>query len=96
MKSRLWALGVLTAALAGAAPALAAPATVNLRVEGSVSTIYDAPVTTDGPHLVATLRDLGSTNGTFLDSQRIGAAELGIGSSITIGRTRAVYRSGER
>lgn len=48
MKSRLWALGVLTAALAGAAPALAAPATVNLRVEGSLSTIYDAPVTTDG------------------------------------------------
>ena len=48
MKSRLWALGVLTAALAGAAPALAAPATVNLRVEGSVGTIYDAPVITDG------------------------------------------------
>ena len=53
-------------------------------------------VTTDGPHLVATLRDLGSTNGTFLDAQRIGAAELGNGSTITIGRTRAVYRSGER
>ena len=53
-------------------------------------------VTADGPHLVATLRDLGSTNGTFLDAQRIGAAELGDGSTITIGRTRAVYRSGER
>ncbi|GAA4351235.1 DUF3662 and FHA domain-containing protein [Angustibacter luteus] len=53
-------------------------------------------VTTDGPHLVATLRDLGSTNGTFLDAQRIGAAELGNGSTITIGRTRAVYRSGAR
>ena len=48
MKSRYWALGVLTAALAGAAPALAAPATVNLRVEGAVGTIYDAPVTTNG------------------------------------------------
>jgi hypothetical protein len=31
-----------------------------------------------------------------LDAQRIGAAELGNGSTITIGRTRAVYRSGER
>ena len=53
-------------------------------------------VTTDGPHLIATLRDLGSTNGTFLDNQRIGAAELGNGSTVTIGRTRAIYRSGER
>jgi len=48
MKSRYWALGVLTAALVGAAPALAAPATVNVRVEGPVGTIWDGPVTTDG------------------------------------------------
>jgi hypothetical protein len=47
MKFRYWALGVLTAALAGAAPALAAPATVNLRVEGATSTIFDGTVTTD-------------------------------------------------
>jgi hypothetical protein len=48
MKSRLWALGVLTAALAAAAPALAAPATVNLRVEGATGTIFDGTVTTNG------------------------------------------------
>jgi hypothetical protein len=48
MKSRLWALGVLTAALVAAAPAAAAPTTVNLRVEGATGTIWDGPVTTDG------------------------------------------------
>jgi hypothetical protein len=48
MKFRLWALGVLTAALVAAAPAVAAPTTVNLRVEGATGTIWDGPVTTDG------------------------------------------------
>jgi hypothetical protein len=48
MKSRSWALGVLCAALTCAAPAAAAPTTVHLRVEGSVGTIYDAPVITNG------------------------------------------------
>ena len=47
MKYRYWALGVLTAALVGAAPALAAPATVNVRVEGLNATIFDGSVTTD-------------------------------------------------
>ncbi len=53
-------------------------------------------VTADGPHLVATLRDLGSTNGTFVDAERVSAIQLTEGSAITMGRTRAVYRSGER
>jgi len=53
-------------------------------------------VTTDGPHLVATLRDLGSTNGTFVDGERVGAVQLVEGSSVTVGRTRATFRSGER
>nr|WP_284288915.1 FHA domain-containing protein [Angustibacter aerolatus] len=53
-------------------------------------------VTTDGPHLTATLRDLGSTNGTFVDGERVRATDLGEHAAITIGRTRAVYRSGER
>jgi hypothetical protein len=48
MKFRHWALGVLTAALVSAAPAVAAPATVNLRVEGPEGTIFDGPVTTNG------------------------------------------------
>ena len=53
-------------------------------------------VTADGPHLAATLRDLGSTNGTFVDGERITATQLVEGSAVTLGRTRAVYRSGER
>jgi hypothetical protein len=53
-------------------------------------------VTADGPHLAATLRDLGSTNGTFVDGERITATQLAEGSAVTLGRTRAVYRSGER
>jgi hypothetical protein len=49
MKShRLWALGVLLLLTAVAAPAaLAAPVTVNLRIEGASSTIFEGPVTTD-------------------------------------------------
>lgn len=53
-------------------------------------------VTADGRHLVAHLRDLGSTNGTFVDGERTMSATLTEGSTITVGRTRLVYRSGER
>ena len=57
-------------------------------------------VTSDGPHLVATVRDLGSTNGTFVDGERIGRGEhgqpLGDGTTLTVGRTRATFRSGPR
>lgn len=53
-------------------------------------------VTTDGPRLVAHLRDLGSTNGTFVDGNRVTGAVLHDGNGITMGRTRLVFRSGER
>ena len=58
-------------------------------------------VTTDGPHLVATLRDLGSTNGTMVDDTKVDGGRhqsehLSEGTAITLGRTRATYRSGER
>jgi hypothetical protein len=53
-------------------------------------------VTADGPHLVAQLRDLGSTNGTFVDGGKVRTVDLTEGVTITVGRTRAVYRSGER
>jgi hypothetical protein len=49
-----------------------------------------------GSRLRATLRDLGSTNGTFVDGERARAVELVDGATITLGRTRAVYRSGAR
>jgi hypothetical protein len=53
-------------------------------------------VTTDGPRLVAHLRDLGSTNGTFVDGSRVAGEVLRDGSHITLGRTRLTFRSGER
>jgi hypothetical protein len=49
MKSLYVAVAVAaSAALIGAAPALAAPTSVNLRVEGPEGTLWDGPVTTDG------------------------------------------------
>jgi len=50
MNLRTWACAVLFALLT-CAGAQAAPVTVNLRVEGSSSTIYEAPVTTDGKQI---------------------------------------------
>lgn len=40
--------------------------------------------------------DLGSTNGTFVDGERVGAGELRDGSTITVGRSRLVFRLGPR
>jgi hypothetical protein len=50
MTLRIWACAVLVALLA-CATAQAAPVTVNLRVEGASSTIFEAPVTTDGKQI---------------------------------------------
>jgi hypothetical protein len=41
----------------------------------------------------AVLRDLGSTNGTFVDGERAGTARLVDGSTITMGRTRIRFSS---
>lgn len=51
-------------------------------------------VTTDGPHLVATVRDLGSTNGTFVNGDRISSQRLEDGDRVTIGRTTVTYHAG--
>jgi hypothetical protein len=53
-------------------------------------------VTNDGPHLVTSIRDLGSTNGTFVNGQRITSTRLDEGDQITVGRTQAVFRPGKR
>jgi len=42
------------------------------------------------PHVL----DLGSTNGTFVDGQRVEQAELRDGTSVTFGGTQAVFRFG--
>jgi hypothetical protein len=53
-------------------------------------------VTSDGPHLVASIRDLGSTNGTFVNGERITSQRLADGDRISVGRTALTYRGGHR
>ncbi len=53
-------------------------------------------VTNDGPHIVASIRDMGSTNGTFVNSERISSQRLSDGDRITVGRTSVIYRAGRR
>lgn len=53
-------------------------------------------VTTDGPHLVTSIRDLNSTNGTFVNGERISSQRLQDGDRVTIGRTSATFRAGRR
>ena len=53
-------------------------------------------VTLDGPHVVTTIRDLGSTNGTFVNGERVTSAHLSDGDRITVGRTSVTFRAGRR
>jgi Protein of unknown function (DUF3662)/FHA domain len=53
-------------------------------------------VTTDGPHFVTTIRDLGSTNGTFVNGERVTSEHLEDGDRVTVGRTSITFRGGRR
>ncbi len=53
-------------------------------------------VTTDGPHFVTAVRDLGSTNGTYVNGERITSTHLEDGDRITVGRTSVTFRAGRR
>ncbi len=53
-------------------------------------------VTSDGPHLVANIRDLGSTNGTFVNGERITSQRLANGDRVNVGRTALIFRGGRR
>ncbi len=53
-------------------------------------------VTSDGPHLVSTIRDLGSTNGTFVNGERIGSQRLNEADRVTVGRTALTFHLGGR
>ena len=55
-------------------------------------------VTIDGPHLVSSIRDLASTNGTFVNGERLAVASVRLvdGDQITIGRTPITFRAGKR
>lgn len=52
---------------------------------------HHVEVTIEGSN--ASLRDLGSTNGSFVDGQKVAAARLVHGSLITIGRTRITFNN---
>lgn len=53
-------------------------------------------VTSDGPHLVSSIRDLSSTNGTFVAGDRITSQRLEDGDRITLGRTNITFHSSRR
>jgi hypothetical protein len=79
---------------------LAAPVTVIGRSTDADIVLDDAGVSRRHAevHLVdgrARVIDLGSTNGTFVDGERVHAGNLTEGSTITVGRTRIVYHSGQ-
>jgi len=53
-------------------------------------------VTSDGPHVVASIRDLGSTNGTFVNGERITSQHLIDGDRINVGRTALIFHGEHR
>jgi hypothetical protein len=53
-------------------------------------------VTSDGPHLIVNIRDLGSTNGTFVNGERITSQRLTDGDRLSVGRTALIFRAERR
>jgi len=53
-------------------------------------------VTSDGPRLVTSIRDLGSTNGTFVNGDRITSRRLADGDRVNVGRTALTFHTGHR
>ncbi len=53
-------------------------------------------VTYDGPHLVISIRDLGSTNGTYVNGEKITTRRLAAGDRITVGRISLYLRQPRR
>lgn len=84
---------------------LLGPVTVLGRDIGNTIVVDDANVsrrhceirvTPDGPHLVARVKDLGSTNGTWVNGERSDSRRLRDGDEVTIGSTRMTFRAGRR
>ena len=53
-------------------------------------------ITHDGPHLVMSIRDLGSTNGTFVNGEQIESEHIRDNDALTLGRTRMTIHLGDR
>lgn len=65
--------------------------------DGGISRRHlEVRVTHDGPHLVIGARDMGSTNGTFVNGERVTSARLTDGDRITIGRINFVVHTRRR
>lgn len=65
-------------------------ATVTIDDQGVSRRHAEVRITNDGPHLQVIVRDLGSTNGTFVNGDEIGTEELSDGDRLTVGRTTAL------
>lgn len=63
----------------------------DIRVEDPGASRNHCEIVLGQPVLV---RDLNSTNGTFVNGERISQVEIADGTTITIGSTQLVYRSG--
>lgn len=83
-----------TVPLAAAVTVLGRDASTDLPVDdpGVSRRHAEVRISHDGPHLQVVLRDLGSTNGTYLNGEQIGSEELRSGDRITIGRTHLTFR----
>ena len=63
----------------------------DIRIEDPGASRHHCEIVLGQPVL---LRDLDSTNGTYVDGQRISQVEVGDGTAIMIGSTQLVFRSG--
>jgi hypothetical protein len=66
-------------------------ADVDIRLDDPSVSRAHAEITLGTP---ATIRDLGSTNGTFVDGSKVGEATLNDGSRVTLGTLTLTYRAG--
>ncbi|WP_265442688.1 FhaA domain-containing protein [Flexivirga meconopsidis] len=51
-------------------------------------------LTYDGPHQILSIRDLGSTNGTYVNGDPVGSTHLHEGDRLTVGRTKMIVHEG--
>lgn len=84
--------------LLGAITTIGRDATADIVLDdpGISRTHAEIRVTNDGPRYVATIRDLGSTNGTFVNGDRATSTRIDDGDRVTIGRTSFLFRIGKR
>ena len=88
--------------LNGRAHALTAAVTVIGR-DAAADLVIDDPgasrrhaeirITHDGPHQQVLVRDMGSTNGTYLNGDQVGTEQLSEGDRLTVGSTTLIFHA---